>query len=405
MASSAVSRALSARLPVCSIFAVNGLFIGVWAGLLPALRDEFGTDARGIAVLLMAAGVCAVAAMQVAGRWADRKGAKRITLAAVPVMAVSLCLVAVVPTYGMLVAVAALFGVGNGMMDVAMNSVGVHVEARRQHPTMSLFHAFFSIGALAGAGIVLAAAVLTDGLRSLIAASCVVAVLVALAVTLVIAARVPQTEVSHAGPNGRGRIPAAAWLLGVIALSFGMTEGTAMDWSSIHVTDVTGVSPGIGALGVVCVSAAMIVVRLLGDPLCARFGRVTIVRAGAAVAASGFVVTVISDDLPVVLAAWMVVGLGVGIINPQIYAVAGHLGGGRTLAVVVGFGYTAFLIGPAIIGSLVSAVGIQNAMILPVALGILVIILAFWMPTAGPAKSDKRRGTRSASRQHAPISR
>ncbi|MBB3036290.1 MFS transporter [Hoyosella altamirensis] len=393
------------RLRVCAIFAVNGLFIGVWAGLLPSLRDHFRTDARGIAVLLMVAGICAVIAMQIAGRWADRRGAKKITLAAVPIMAIGMCAVAAAPSYGVLVAAAAVFGVGNGMMDVAMNAVGVHVEARHKRPTMSLFHAFFSIGALAGAGIVLGSAVLTGGLRTVIVVSSLASVVIAVAGTMAVAKRLPQSQVTTASMSGPRRIPAAAWLLGVIALCFGMTEGTAMDWSSIHVTDVTNVSPGIGALGVVCVSGAMIIVRLLGDPLCARFGRTAIVRGGAIVAAAGFTVTVISDDLPVVLAAWLVVGLGVGIINPQIYAVAGHLGGGRTLAVVVGFGYTAFLIGPAIIGSLIAVVGIQNAMMLPIGLAVVVLILALWMPTAGPAKGGQRKRDVHGREQHAPISR
>ncbi|WP_279347820.1 MFS transporter [Hoyosella sp. YIM 151337] len=402
---SAIHPSVLARLPVCTIFAVNGLFIGVWAGLLPSIRDAFGTDARGIAILLMVAGICAVVAMQVAGRWADRRGAKRITLAAVPVMAVGLGVVAFAPSFPAVIAAAAVFGVGNGMMDVAMNAVGVHVEAHRQKPTMSLFHAFFSIGALLGAGVVLLVALLTESLGAVITGACLVGVLLGVSATVAVSSRLPQTRPATGGEGTGGRIPAAAWLLGIIALCFGMTEGTAMDWSSIHVTDVTGVSPGVGALGVVCVSAAMIVIRLLGDPLCARFGRQTIVHAGALVAGSGFVVTVMSDDLPVVLAAWVVVGLGVGIINPQIYAVAGHLGGGRTLAVVVGFGYTAFLIGPAIIGSLISAAGIQSAMLLPVTLAAVVLVLAFWMPTAGPAKTQRGADREHGPGQHARISR
>ncbi len=44
---------------------------------------------------------------------------------------------------------------------------------------------------------------------------------------------------------------------------------------------------------------------------------------------------------------------------------AGHLGGGRVLAVVVTFGYAAFLLGPAVVGFLVSWLGIHHAMAVP----------------------------------------
>jgi hypothetical protein len=70
------------------------------------------------------------------------------------------------------------------------------------------------------------------------------------------------------------------------------------------------------------------------------------------------------------------VGLGVGLIASQVYAVAGHAGGGRMLAVVVTFGYGAFLVGPAIIGTLVGRVGISRAMALPLVLSVVLVALS-----------------------------
>ena len=67
-------------------------------------------------------------------------------------------------------------------------------------------------------------------------------------------------------------------------------------------------------------------------------------------------------------------------IAPQVYAVAGHVGGGRMLAVVVTFGYAAFLVGPAIVGTLVSWVGVQHAMILPLVLCGGLVALSRVMP-------------------------
>jgi hypothetical protein len=67
-------------------------------------------------------------------------------------------------------------------------------------------------------------------------------------------------------------------------------------------------------------------------------------------------------------------------IAPQVYAVAGHLGGGRVLAVVVTFGYAAFLAGPAVVGFLVRHVGIHHAMAVPAVLCAGIVALAATMP-------------------------
>ena len=112
----------------------------------------------------------------------------------------------------------------------------------------------------------------------------------------------------------------------------------------------------------------------------ARFGRRAVVRFGGACAALGYLTVTLVSGLPLLLVGWSLVGFGVGMIAPQVYAVAGHLGGGRVLAVVVTFGYAAFLIGPAVIGFLVDQLGIQQAMIVPALLCLAIVALAGTMP-------------------------
>jgi len=70
----------------------------------------------------------------------------------------------------------------------------------------------------------------------------------------------------------------------------------------------------------------------------------------------------------------------VGMIAPQIYAVAGHIGGGRVLAVVVTFGYAALFVGPALIGFLVDQLRLHHAMIMPAKLCAGTAFLAATMP-------------------------
>jgi len=144
-----------------------------------------------------------------------------------------------------------------------------------------------------------------------------------------------------------------------MAFSFGLAAGTALDWSSVHVTDVARVDPATGALGLVAVSSLLILIRLFGDRAVGSLGRVNVVGFGWLVAAGGYLVTLAGRSLPILLIGWALVGLGVALIAPQVYAAAGHAGNGRMLAIVVTFGYGAFLVGPATVGVVIGAVGIR----------------------------------------------
>jgi MFS family permease len=383
--SAPVTNQLSARLAAIAVtllFVVNGAMIGGFGGSLPSLRDKLGLDATQIAIMLFCGGAAAIGSMQIGGRLADAIGAREISLAAVPLLIVGMITFGLATVYPIAIIGGVLIGLGNGAMDVAMNAIGVQVEAARRRPIMSFFHAFWSIGTFVGAGAILLLATVLElkggAVVTPLAISLAVLGCVALGVLFKIT---PEAAVVHHTVDGvKTRIPKVAWILGVMALAFGLSEGTATDWSSLHVTDVAGVDPTTGALGLVAVSAFMVVIRLLGDRLVARFGRRAVVRFGGLCAALGYLTVTLVNGLALLVLGWALVGFGVGMIAPQVYAVAGHIGGGRVLAVVVTFGYAAFLIGPAVVGFLVTQLGIHHAMAVPALLCAAIIGLASTMP-------------------------
>lgn len=386
------TRAARATIPLSSrtavnavllMFAVNGMLLGGYGGSLPSVRDRLDLDATQIAIMLFSGGLAGITTMQIGGRLADAIGARRIVFAGLPLLIAAAVVLGIAPTYPIAIVAGLLFGLGNGAMDIAMNALGVQVEAARRRPIMSRFHAFFSIGNFVGAGVVL---VMAKAL-GITGAGIVLPVMVTLAAiavaVLVLLVRIaPEAEVvSHSTDGGaRAKIPAMAWVLCLMSMAFGLSEGTAVDWSSLHVTDVAQVDPTVGALGLIAVSGFMVIIRLFGDGLVARFGRRTVVRYGGACAAVGYATVALVSSLPLLVVGWALVGFGVGMIAPQVYAVAGHLGGGRVLAVVVTFGYATFLAGPAIIGFLVNHVGIQHAMVVPALLCVGVVFLANTLP-------------------------
>jgi MFS family permease len=372
----------TAVVAVVTLFCVNGTLLGGYGGSLPALRDRLGLDATQIAIMLFCGGVAGILSMQIGGRLADALGARKVTLAALPILILGALTIGLSTAYPLTVAGAALIGLGNGAMDVSMNALGVQVESARRKPILSFFHAFFSIGNFLGASTVFILATLAgfsggDIVLPLMVTLAVVALIV-LAVLFKITPAAATIE--HKVDGVRVRIPRVAWVLGAMALAFGLSEGTAVDWSSLHITDVARVSPTTGSIGLIAVSGFMVVIRLVGDRLVSRFGRRNVVRFGGVCAALGYAMVTLVSPLPLLVIGWALVGFGVGMIAPQVYAVAGHIGGGRVLAVVVTFGYAAFLIGPGVVGFLVNHLGIHHAMAVPAILCMGIIALATTMP-------------------------
>lgn len=374
---------------VLAAFALNGAYVGAYGASMPGLRDRFDTDARGLAILLVAAGLAAVTTMQLGGRWSDRVGARVPTVAGAPLMAAGLAVLAFAPGIPVAVVGAVVFGLGNGCMDVSMNTLAVHVERRRGRPTMSRFHAFFSIGSAVGAAVSWLVGRLPVDADAHVQLTLLAVAVLGLVGLAVLWPSVPQSEPEPHHPDApRVPLPRATWLLGAMAVCFGLTEGTGFDWSSVHVTDVAEVTPATGSLGLVFVSVFMVAIRLVGDHAVERFGHKAVVSAGAATAVAGYVVAIVGTALPVLLTGWALVGLGVGMIAPQIYGTAGNLGGGRVMGVVVGFGYAAFLTGPALIGAVADEVGIARAMVVPLVTGLGLVVMARWMPRAHPRTPD-----------------
>ena len=365
---------------VVNLFAYNGLVIGTWAASLAALRERLGLDASGIAIMLVGAGVAAITGMQVGGRLADRLGARRVVLTCVPLLMVGLVVGGFAANYVVLFVGALLLGLGNGGIDVAMNAIGVQVEAARPKPIMSFFHGMWSVGNFAGAALVYIAALSVPSFA--VQAAVLVATVVGVAACVLAVRITPETAVvTHADETGaKTPIPQWAYLLGLMAIAFGLGEGTAMDWSGLHVTEVAGIPAAQGSLAVAVVAGFMVAIRLLGDALVARFGRRAVVRFGGACSALGYLITAIATPLPVLLIGWAMVGFGIGMNAPQVYAVAGHAAGGRGLAVVVTFGYATFLCGPAVIGFLAAHFGLQHTMFVPAVLLACLPFLASVMP-------------------------
>lgn len=364
-----------ARTAVYWVFGVNGCVLATWASRLPAIRDDLGLSPSGVGLVLLAVSVGAMAGLPLSGPVVHRLGPARTVTAAAVACTVGVAGVGLAGSVWLLVPALFLTGLGNGLWDVAMNVEGAEVERRLDVAIMPRFHAAFSLGTVAGAGIGSVAAGF-DVPRALHLP--VVAAFVLVGALACTRAFLPGDHVrAGAATDGAGRSgTSAAWreprtlLLGLLVLGMGLSEGAANDWIAVGMVDGYAVGDGVAAAGYGVFVAAMTVARFTGPWLLARVGRVAALRGGALavlVGVSLFIVgaRVAEGGSPALALAVAVVGVlawgwGAALGFPVGMSAAADdpLRAAARVSVVSTVGYTAFLAGPPLLGLLGDRVGV-----------------------------------------------
>jgi len=375
------------RRAVATIFALNGFLAAMWVAHIPVIsgRTDVGHDELGGLLLLL--GGSAFVGMQLCGPLIDRWGSRPLTVFAASLLsAVIITPVLAVDTLTLGAALAA-FGFANGCLDVSMNAQAVAVERAYRRPIMSSFHGFFSAGSLVGSGVVAATLWADAGVVPTVACAAFAGFLVVAAV----ARQLTGDDKAPAGPapDTSSDIGAGSWwhgidrrrlaLLAVVAFGLMLAEGTAYDWSALHIVESHGTSEAIGAIAFGAFSATMTIARFVIDRVVAAVGAVRVLRVGALVGMAGMTIAIASPIPALAVLGWAVFGLGLAGLIPQIFTAAGNLtdsAGGRTISIVVGCGYLGMLAGPAVVGFISSRTSLDTGLVAALAALLLAVFFA-----------------------------
>ena len=146
-----------ARDAVYVVFALNGFLFASLASRFPDVRSGLGLDNGSLGLLLLAIAAGSVIALPSAGLLIERLGATTVVRLGALAAAVGMAVAALGATALEVLPLAAVglfaYGTGIGVWDVAMNVEGAEVERRLGRTIMPRFHAAFSIGTIAGAGL------------------------------------------------------------------------------------------------------------------------------------------------------------------------------------------------------------------------------------------------------------
>ena len=372
------------RVTVTAVFGMLGLATGTWAARIPAIKDGLHLSAGVLGLTLLGPAIGSVLAMPAAGAVLATRAPRRVVQLGIFALGGFLPVAAFASSAWQLFAVLALWGAGLGVVDVAVNVEAAAVQDRIGRSVMSGFHAAYSVGGLAGAGL--------GGIAAAAGVSARADFLITGAVILVagcvsgqaftsrpVAAR-PADDQRRVRPS---RWPQWSWALvclAVMAFSSFLAEGAAADWSAVYLHSSLGAPLGLAAVGYTVFSAAMTAGRLVGDRLCDRLGPARLVRLSAGVASVSFGLALLAGQVWSAMAGFAVLGAGLSVVVPLVFTAASRLGrAGPNLAFATSAGYLGMLAGPAIIGGLAEAVGLPAALATIVVLSGLVAVLGHFV--------------------------
>jgi MFS family permease len=391
------------RAAIFTIFFVTGLGFSSWASRLPTVKETLGTDDFGVGVLLFVAGAASIVGLSLANVVVARWGARRGMVATLLAFALGVVIVGfgvqVAGSYAVTAVGLGLMGLGMSSTDVMMNVEAAAVEQAFGKTLMPLFHAFFSLGTVAGAGAGIAMAAWSVGVGWhlwAIGALVVVAGWISLGF-------VPTREAVHDDPASaptrreRFRELMSVWrdprtyAIGAIMLGMAFAEGSANDWLTIAVVDGHHETEAMGAIALTVFSVAMTVFRVIGGPVVDRIGRVWTLRILSVAAGAGLILFILAPNLPLAFVGVALWGAGASLGFPLGMSAAADdpAKAAASVSAAATIGYLAFLCGPPVLGWVSHQIGILPTLWVIVA---LIAMSGFASGAARPIAGSKVGG-------------
>lgn len=388
------------RASLLVLMLVVGLGMASWVTRTPAVRDAVDGSTAEMGLILFGLSIGSMVGVMASGPLVRHLGTRPIVLTGTALVIVGVAGVAVataIPSASGVFVGLLLFGLGGGLGEIGLNVDGAAVEKLLGRSLLPTLHGFFSLGTVIGA--VVGIAMTAVGIPVMWHLLAVVVVLTACA--LWAAAGIPSGTGQLAIAAIRGSAATAArprsvWrersvlLVGVVVLAMAFAEGSANDWLPLLMVDGHGVSATWGALIYTGFAVMMTVGRLVGGPIVERVGRRRVLLVSAVLAIIGVLAVSYAPNMVVAVVAVVLWGLGASLGFPVAISAAGDTPdrASERVSAVATSGYLAFLVGPPLLGFVGERGGLQQAMLIVVALLAVAVVAVIAMRPTVPADND-----------------
>lgn len=361
------------RFSISLLFFLCGLNFATWATRIPDYKIFLHLTDADLGKVLLGLPIGSLVSLPLAGWMLTKYKSRYICLMAI------FMYILVIPIIGIsnsqLTLFASLFGFGmaGDILNIAMNTQVVALENKLNKVVMSSFHAVFSLGLMFGAflgGILVKYEFSPLQHFSLIAGIDLISIPFFYPFIIKEDLHVEKKE------NKSSIFSLSPYLviLSIIALCGMLCEGAMADWITLYFKENVINNPFPHTIGFTAFALAMVIGRFLGDYLTIRFGIKQMLIASGLILAFGIGIALFFDLVYLKILGCLITGLGISTIVPLVYSAAGNSGDIPPSVAIAGvstIAYAGFLLGPVLIGYLSDFIGLPNALVLLIILGLV----------------------------------
>lgn len=376
------------RIAAKTVYFMLGVGSGTFAANIPRIKEALGLSPGVLGVALLCCSLGGFVAMQFTAPLIKRLGLRLLLSILAPLFPLVLIGIALASNFALLAVAFGVFGGLTSIAGIAVNAQAIDIEKAYARSIMSSFHALFSVGGLAGAGV---GGLFAAYHMSIAASMTIVAVALSVLGIMVITKLFDVTKYDIADDHMVIETPhkhhKARWwrsvlLIGGMIFICYLTEGAMADWTAIYLRSAHAADPFIAVFAYMLFNACMTIGRFSGDTVIRKVGAVQTLMSGSALALVGLTTGLFAPQLVVSLVGFAVVGLGLAALVPILISMVGNLPGGdrdQAIARASTCGSIGLMTGPALIGFIADRNGLLTGMMVPVTLLALLLIVAFSM--------------------------
>ena len=367
---------------------VFGIVLLLMGSLLPSLQFTYARSGNLGSFPL--AGI--LASTVLVGPILDLIGAKKVLALALCLVAASLGLMPALHSYSEFATAAFVYGLGGGGLNTATSALVADISATGRGAALNLLGFFFSLGAIS-------APLMLSSLGGNFSTSSVLRALAILCLAIagaVVSLRFPPPTKSGARLASLLAVlrHGAVWLFAALLFFESGSENCMFVWTGKIAADALSISPNRANMTLVALSAALGLGRIAAAVCLRWLGSPRTIWLSAAIAAVGAIMVRSASQMSGMIAAALVIGLGLSAIFPTALGMASDRfpkETGTVFGVIMAVALVGGTAGPKIAGW-VASYGVRQVLVIPIVAAVGVAAL-----TAVIANSPKRELRESAA--------